>query len=85
MRAFSSGVSFYYLPEIVCFYEGGGVTSDHTIFVEERQNYLEKYFNPVQRILYKIRSIFQRILNRIIRFDMSIPHFLKKCLFSSVP
>jgi glycosyltransferase involved in cell wall biosynthesis len=75
MRAFSSNVSFYHIPEIVCFYEGGGVTSDHTIFKEERQNYLEKYFNPKQRIIYKIRAITQRILNRIIRLDMSIPHF----------
>ncbi len=80
MRAFISGISLLYIPEIVCFYEGGGVTSDNINLEKERQIYLEKYFNSRQRIFYKVRSIYQRILNRILGLDMRIPYFIKNCL-----
>lgn len=80
MRAFISNVSFYHIPQIICIYEGGGATSDQTNLKEMRKNYLKKYFDLRQRIFYKIWSIFQRILNRIIHFNLSSPHFLKSRL-----
>jgi glycosyltransferase involved in cell wall biosynthesis len=84
MRAFISGFSFLHIPEIVCVYQGGGVTSDNTILQEDRRNYLQRYFNIRQRSFYKILSIYQRILNRIISFNMSIPYFLKKPLIKLI-
>jgi GT2 family glycosyltransferase len=81
MRAFSSNVTFYHIPEIVCFYEGGGATSDNTSSSKDRRNYLIKYYSYDERMTYYFRSIINRIVYRLLRLDFRMPYFLKN-LFS---
>jgi glycosyltransferase involved in cell wall biosynthesis len=77
MRAFGFGVKYKHIPEVMCFYAGGGVSSDQTVLSQERRNYLKKYFTTNQRILFRIASLSWRIASRIRRFDMTMPHYIK--------
>jgi len=80
MKAHIDGVRFFHVPEIICTYEGGGATSHNASLSRDRRNYLIKYYSYDERITYYIRSLFNRIVYRIIRFDLRMPYYLKNLL-----
>lgn len=75
-RAFLAGISFFHVPEIICVYEGGGASADHTIFQKERESYLSKYFNRQQRLAYWLRSLLRKVSYRVVKRDLRLPYFL---------
>ena len=67
-KAYVSGISFCYVPIIVCIYDGYGATSDSRKLVIDRNNFLIKYFKPEERLLFYILSKLGSLRSRILKY-----------------
>lgn len=67
-KAYLSGIPFCYVPTIVCIYDGFGATSDSRKLVNDRNNFLVKYFRPEERLFFYIRLKLSSLKSRILKF-----------------